>query len=186
MRTGCTAINGGRSFLYNIALVGDPGVGKTSILCGLTGEKSLESWSPVLPINTANKLLQLDGGHVARLRFWELSIDKEKNSSYKQYLLYSWGICLVFDVTNSSTFESILKFWLPFVKQARDTENIEDNNEFIYLIGTSSGITKEREVSRERAQVLSDEWQLQYFESTASNLESIFKCIAQDLDSNIV
>ena len=174
-------------FLYNISLLGDPRVGKTSLLRHLTGEKSLESWSPILPIITGHKLIQLDGGHVASLNFWELSIDKEVDPIYKQYLLYSWGVCLVFDVTNSSSLESISNFWLPYLKQAKGIENTQDDdNGFIYLIGTKGDLVEERQVSRERAQLVSDELQLQYFEATPSNLESIFKCIAEDLNSNII
>ena len=170
---------------YNIALLGDPGVGKTTLLLDFTGEKELESWEPLIPIDWTSKTVKLRNGWAVKLKLWEFSSERGHIMSLKRYLLFSWGICLVFDLSNKSTLEWISDFWIDYLDRLKGLENVHEIG-FLYLIGTKSNLEAEREVSRDRAQAVADSLGLRYFEPTSSSVNTLFQCIVEELETNII
>ena len=164
------------SYRYNIhdkisriAIVGDPQVGKSSLLHKFSGRNdskytigvNFQFINIVLEDNEV-KLLVLDiSGHK---RFEDIAVSYYQSTS---------GFLLVFDITNKESFLSLHKRIESIKKYCKEFAEI-------ILVGTKCDLEMKREVSQERAQIMADEWGLKYFEVSSVNgynVDQVFRML---------
>lgn len=126
--------------MLRILLVGDPEVGKSSIISTYTsrhfpddGVPSIIYDSKLPPDSTAN------GTFVVIMDSNARNGNNKSNSTLTDKILMADSIVCVYDVTRPETLESIANEWLPLIKDVISSAN-NQNNQFNGVYGTG-GIT---------------------------------------------
>lgn len=92
--------------------------------------------------------------------------DKYRLLSSDNIALCNDGVFLFCDLTRQETFKGVINYWNTVV-----TSPIGRLVKCVYLIGTNCFLIKEREVSMERAVLITDELGIKYFEIPESTLD---------------
>ena len=98
-----------------IILLGDTGVGKTSIIKGYCDNKYEENPMSTLYSNYFEKIITIKGQKV-KLELWDTAGQEEYRSLTKLFVKNSKIIILVYDITNKKTFEC-LNYWYDFIEK---------------------------------------------------------------------
>ena len=164
------------SYRYNIhgkisriAIVGDSQVGKSSLLHKFSGRNDSKCTIGV-DFQFINVVLE---DNEVKLLVWDISGHKRFEDIAVSYYQSASGFLLVFDITNEESFFSLHKRIQTIKEHCKEFAEV-------ILVGTKCDLEKKREVSQERAQIMADEWGLQYFEvSSVSgyNVDQIFKIL---------
>lgn len=141
-----------------IIIVGDIGVGKTSIFtCYVTGKYD----SNKTPIDCVSKNEVVDGFDL-RMQIWDTAGQERFHSVAKMYNRNAVGAFFVFDVTNAASYRSV-KTW--------DKEIIDDR--IVRFLVAAKCDSAPRAISREEGLALARELKMDYYETSAKNNDNI-------------
>ena len=129
-----------------ILLIGDSGVGKTSLLQRYTADAFSSNFISTIGIDFRTKLLTIDGTR-ARCQLWDTAGQERFRTITTSYFRGAQGIALCFDVSDRKSFASIAS-WV-----AQVSENA-DAGVCLVLIGTKSDALAA--VTREDAAALAE------------------------------
>ena len=164
-------------FEYKIILVGDPGVGKTSIMTKFVSNEFQNTYLSTIGVEFKSKEIHINNNTCARLKIWDTCGQEKFRAITRQYFKNSEGVFVVFDLTNKETIKK-LDIWMKDIK-----DNI-DNDYFIFLIGNKSDV-KERDLTiAEEAKQFAINKKINYYEvsaKTGSGIYNIFEKMASKL-----
>ncbi len=107
-----------REILFKLLILGDGGVGKTSLVDSfLEGKKFSGSYLPTLGANVQKKTYPLDPDLTLILTIWDIGGQKSFNVVQPQYFHETAAALLVFDITRPQTLKNLKKEWLSLLKQ---------------------------------------------------------------------
>lgn len=101
-----------------IILIGDAGVGKSSILLRYKTNEFLDIYNATIGIDNIFKDIVVDGINI-RLQVLDTAGQERYHSIIPSYIRKANGIFLVFDLTQKSSFEH-LDYWMDFIKNEKD------------------------------------------------------------------
>ncbi|XP_018607121.1 ras-related protein Rab-32-like isoform X2 [Scleropages formosus] len=96
--------------LFKILVIGDIGVGKTSIIKRYVHHVFSQHYRATIGVDFALKVINWDQRTVVRLQLWDIAGQERYGNMTRVYYREAVGALLVFDVTRSSTFEAVLKW----------------------------------------------------------------------------
>jgi len=129
--------------LFKMLIVGDSGVGKSSILLRFTDDNFDEDQPCTIGVDFKIKKMNF-GGKRLNLTIWDTAGQEKFRSLTSSYYRGTQGIVLVYDVTNKKSFEH-LNLWL------REIETYSTNEDVVkLLVGNKIDKQDERQVSREQ------------------------------------
>ncbi|MFX1384846.1 MAG: Rab family GTPase [Promethearchaeota archaeon] len=104
-----------------VALLGDPAVGKTSLIENYITHSFKENYHPTLGVNIVTKDIRLEESNMEiRLILWDIAGQDKYDLTRKMFFQGCTGAFLVYDKTRYSTFNQITTKWLEdFNKFAR-------------------------------------------------------------------
>lgn len=110
---------------YKLLLMGDSGVGKSSILLRLTDGKFLgeDIHAATIGVDFKTHILHTDGSPVAKLTIWDTAGQERFRTLTSSYYRGALGVVLVYDASSRESFENIQKIWLP---ELRNYANVEE------------------------------------------------------------
>ncbi|MFW9952369.1 MAG: GTP-binding protein [Candidatus Thorarchaeota archaeon] len=161
-------------YAFKLILGGDGAVGKTSMVHKFV-ENSYESdYKSTIGTSIMKKECNFEGLN-SRVRFviWDLAGQAQFKRVRQSYLANAEAGILVFDVTNSSSFESIENWYSEVIKASPSLSLI--------LVGNKIDLTTDRKVSSEEGEKLAQKLKLSYIETSAKtgeNIEDAFKMLA--------
>ncbi|PON35654.1 Small GTP-binding domain containing protein [Parasponia andersonii] len=162
-------INGNYDYSFKILLIGDSGVGKSSILLSFISN-SLHDLSPTIGVDFKIKLLSV-GGKRLKLTIWDTAGQERFGTVISSYYRGAHGIILVYDVTRRETFTNLSNTW------AKEVELYSTNQECVkILVGNKVDKDKERAVTREEGIALAREHKSLFLESSAKTRENVQQC----------
>ncbi|KAJ7563632.1 hypothetical protein O6H91_03G117900 [Diphasiastrum complanatum] len=100
--------------LFKILLVGDSGVGKSSLLLRFTAD-TFDDLSPTIGVDFKLKLMNLSGKRL-KLTIWDTAGQERFRTLTSSYYRGAQGIILVYDVTRRDTFTNLSDVWLKEVE----------------------------------------------------------------------
>lgn len=169
-------------------MLGDGAVGKTALRHRYLGEGFKQSYSMTIGADFAVKRVELDGKEIVA-QIWDLAGQLRFQSVREVYYQGATGALLVFDITRSSTFESIPQ-WV--------TELLENNKQKIIpmvLIGNKSDLREatpeaiSHDAGADYAQSLTtwSNFEIPYVETSAlngENVENAFITLLRNIENN--
>ncbi|XP_061660266.1 ras-related protein Rab-38 [Syngnathoides biaculeatus] len=99
-----------RELLFKVLVIGDLGVGKTSIIKRYVHHIFSQHYRATIGVDFALKVLQWDPDTVVRLQLWDIAGQERYGNMTRVYYREAVGALVVFDSTRASTFDAVLKW----------------------------------------------------------------------------
>lgn len=145
-------------------LIGDSGVGKTSLLLRFTENAFSQSFLTTIGIDFKVKTVEVDGERY-KLQIWDTAGQERFRTITTAYYRGAHGIMLVYDCTDEQSFWNV-RNWIKAI------ESYANSNVSIVLIANKCDMP-DREVTTEQGQDLADEYQVPYFETSAKSGDNV-------------
>ena len=101
--------------LFKVLLIGDAGVGKSSMLLRFTEDTFDENLGSTIGVDFKVKMVTADGGERIKLTLWDTAGQERFRTLTSSYYRGAQGIILVYDVTRPDTFSNLSR-WLEEVE----------------------------------------------------------------------
>lgn len=147
-------------YIFKYIIVGDSGVGKSSINLQFTNNKFNDNHGITIGIDIGIKSVNVNNKQV-RIQIWDTAGQEIFKSIIHAYYKGVRCVLLVYSVTNASSFKS-LDNWLTEVKQLVD-------DPYIILIGNKADIDTDRQVSIAEGKQFATKNNMEFFETSAKN-----------------
>jgi len=123
--------------LFKVLLVGDSGVGKSSLLLRFTAD-TFDDLSPTIGVDFKVKMMNL-GGKRLKLTIWDTAGQERFRTLTSSYYRGAQGIILVYDVSRRATFTDLSDVWL------KEVERYSTNEDCIKMLIGNKGDLEEHE-----------------------------------------
>ncbi|XP_040288433.1 ras-related protein Rab-10-like [Bufo bufo] len=163
------------NLVAKLVMTGDSNVGKTCIVSRYT-ENSLPSYLSTVGIDFKTKTVHIDETPL-KLQIWDTAGQERFHTLSVSYFRGAHGFVLVYDITNSVSFENTSS-WMKDIKM-KAGEDVE-----VVLLGNKCDREDEREVSKERGEKLAWEYGIPFFETSAKeniNIEKAFQMLLETI-----
>jgi small GTP-binding protein len=175
------------AYKWKIIVLGEPSVGKTSLMLKFTEKKFNELYIPTMgvqvsvkqvPVKQVNitKEKQVPGKIFVELNIWDIAGQQKFRKVRKIFYEGASAILLLYDVTNDKSFEGT-SYWVDDLREIIGTP-------FGILVGNKIDLTKERVISQEQGKELAANFSLDYMETSAKtgdNIEELFGLLTRKL-----
>ena len=161
--------------IKKIILIGDAGVGKSSLFLKYDSNKFLDNYNSTIGIDYIFKNIEKEKFNL-RLQIYDTAGQERYRSLIPNYIKNSDGIFLIFDLTKKQTFDSLEK-WLGLIKEQKE---IDKNN--LIILGNKLDLVSNREVTDEDIDLFKDKNNFQIFTISAKNKENIDECFEAMID----
>uniref|UniRef100_A0A8C1F0P3 small monomeric GTPase n=3 Tax=Cyprinus carpio TaxID=7962 RepID=A0A8C1F0P3_CYPCA len=162
---------------HKTILVGDSGVGKTSLLVQFDQGKFIPgSFSATVGIGFTNKVLTVDELKV-RLQIWDTAGQERFRSVTHAYYRDAQALLLLYDITSRSSFDNT-RAWLTEIHEYAQDDVV------IMLLGNKSDMASARVIRREEGEKLAREYGVIFLETSAKtglNVDEAFMTVAKEL-----
>ena len=165
-------------YKFKIIVVGDPGVGKTSLILRYTNNAFRRSYIPTLGVHVSDKVFKINDV-VVQLVIWDLAGQQKFDTMRHQFYFGSDGFILVFDLTNLNSFENLSNWFLDIQNQFKDQTNLMG-----YVIGNKCDLKEQVKINSENANELASYLNLSFLETSAlsgQNVDKVFTQLAEAL-----
>jgi len=177
-KEGEIVFKGKTEMIYKVIVIGDPAVGKTSLLTKFAKNQFEERYLPTIGVSILKESIELEEKDVTvNLMFWDIAGQPQFYMLHRPYYNGADGMILVFDTTRSSTFSNVNNWYNSAVKYG--LSGIPR-----ILIGNKVDLKDERKIIRPMAEHLSEKLNAPYFETSAltgENVKIVFQKIAESV-----
>ena len=159
-------------YLFKSIVVGDGGVGKTALTLRFSKGFFTEDYKMTIGVDFHVKTISIDsneGPIRSKLQIWDTGGQERFSSIRPMYYRGSLGALLIFDLTNSSSFDH-LPGWIEEVRANVKTEIP------LLLVGNKSDLVDQRAVSLEEINIFTQNFNLYYMETSAKTGEGVGDC----------
>ena len=154
-----------RDVLFKILLIGDSGVGKTSVILRYTKNVFHEEFLNSIGVDFKSKDLNIDGRKV-KLQIWDTAGQERFRTITTSYYRGAHAIAIVFDLTKRQTYEHVQK-WM------NDINRFAKENVLKLIIGNKIDLKNEIQVSYAEVRALASQMKATYFSVSAKKNENI-------------
>ncbi|XP_066434139.1 ras-related protein Rab-8A-like [Eleutherodactylus coqui] len=161
------------NLVAKLVMTGDSNVGKTCVVSRYTDDR-LPTYLSTVGIDFKTKTVLMDETPL-KLQIWDTAGQERFHTLSVSYFRGAHGFILVYDITNSSSFENT-SLWMKDIKM-KAGEEVE-----VVLLGNKCDREDEREVSKERGEKLAWEYGIPFFETSAKeniNIENAFHMLSE-------
>jgi len=163
-------------YVFKLVLIGDSGVGKSCLLLRFADDTYTESHISTIGVDFKIRTIQLDGKTI-KLQIWDTAGQERFRTITSSYYRGAHGIIVVYDTTDSDTFEHV-KTWLHEIDRYA-SENVNK-----LLVGNKSDLTSKRQVETEAAKEFASSVTIPFLETSAknaTNVEDAFMTMASEI-----
>jgi small GTP-binding protein len=145
-------------FEFKVLLVGDPAVGKTSLILRFVEDRFDKEYKASIGVDIMSRAINIED-KVARLVIWDIASQEKFRRFRSSFYQQANGILVVFDLTRRETLENV-DGWVQEVRE--HTESIE-----MVLIGNKSDLITQRQITPDHVQKWSARYACPYIETSA-------------------
>jgi len=168
-------------YLFKLLLIGDSGVGKSSLLLRFADDTYTESYISTIGVDFKIRTIELHGKTI-KLQIWDTAGQERFRTITSSYYRGAHGIIVVYDITDQVSFNNV-KQWL----QEIDRYACENVNKL--LVGNKSDLTNKRVVDTNTAKEYADSLGIPLLETSAknaTNVEQAFITMATEIKNRMV
>ena len=154
-----------RDVLFKILLIGDSGVGKTSLIMRYTKNLFNEDYLNSIGVDFKSKDLYIEEKKI-KLQIWDTAGQERFRTITSSYYRGAHAIAVVFDLTKRQSYDHV-KRWM------EDINKYAKENVLKFLIGNKADLKDEIQVSYEEARALASQMKTTYFSVSAKKNENI-------------
>ena len=157
-----------------LLIIGDSGVGKTSLLLRYTDNIFTENLLTT-GMSFKTKVINLNS-NLYKLEIWHSEVNEKTFTLPKIYYKGTRGILITYDVTDKNSFNNV-KNWI------KQIENNAEKNVKKVLVGNKYD-KPNRTVTEEEGRKLADECGMKFFEisaKTSQNVDEVFNYLAKEI-----
>ncbi|KAF9680222.1 hypothetical protein SADUNF_Sadunf06G0098900 [Salix dunnii] len=164
--------SGSYDLSFKILLIGDSGVGKSSLLVSFISN-SVEDLAPTIGVDFKIKQLTV-GGKRVKLTIWDTAGQERFRTLTSSYYRNAQGIILVYDVTRRETFTNLSDVW------TKEVDLYSTNQDCVkMLVGNKVDKDSERDVTRDEGIALAEEHGCTFLECSAKTRENVAQCFEE-------
>ena len=187
---------------YKVLIIGDPGIGKTSLIHRYIYNEFKENNESTIGLDFQEKTVQVSPKDKIILIIWDTAGSEKFHSIAQNFFTNCDGIILCFDTTDKKTFEN-LESWINYIneyieikdnyidsnhnnnkKKEKNEEEEEEEEEkewmdddqfkpIIILAGTKSDLKTEEIITNEEIKTFTKIIKCEYFETSAKNKNGV-------------
>lgn len=152
--------------LFKLILIGDCGVGKTSLLRRFAHDMYAEEYTRTIGVDF--KVHELD--ETTALQIWDISGQPGSNAITNAYCRGAQGVIIVYDITSKESFENAKK-------RLQEIDHFFINSKV--LVGNKGDLGSERQVEFDAANYFADSLDMPFIETSAKNNTNVAKVFLQ-------
>jgi len=162
--------------IIKVVVVGDGGVGKTTLIYKLMGNEKLVTMTPGISIE--NIQLRLSADKIADVVFWDLGGQPQFRFFQKDFFECANIVFLVFDLNRYSSFKKLESEWIPLINETKITDTAT-----LILIGNK--IDLGQTINDEEITKFAERYNMRFFKISAKDgtnikdLMNYVSCIVQ-------
>ncbi|KAL4494128.1 hypothetical protein ABPG72_016084 [Tetrahymena utriculariae] len=157
---------------FQLVLIGDPGVGKTSFLIRFSEDSFLKNVNTSVGIDFRFRSLILQNKQI-KLKIWDTAGQENFRSISKKYFQKADAVVIMFDITNNESFNN-LGYWSKELN-----ENCKDINIPKILVGHKSDLNSKRTVLEEEIDDFVSSQNMEYIEASAKENTNVIMTFAK-------
>jgi len=168
-------------YLFKILLVGESGVGKSSLLLRFTDDTFSPSFISTVGVDFRLKKINVND-RIVKLQIWDTAGQERFRTITSSFYRGAHGILLVFDVTNVNSFLKV-KYWL------EEIQSHAPEGTCVALVGNKIDLTAKRAVDQKEAEKFASQHGLKYIETSAKDstrVNEAFKLLSMDIHDAVV
>lgn len=159
-------------YLFKLLLIGDSGVGKSSILLSFTSD-TFEELSPTIGVDFKVKMTTVEGKRL-KLAIWDTAGQERFRTLTSSYYRAAQGIIMVYDVTRRDTFTNLADIW------AKEVDVYSTNPDCIkMLVGNKVDKADSRAVTKQEGIDFARQYGCLFLECSARTRENVEKCFEE-------
>ena len=164
---------------YKIIVIGEPSVGKTTLMLRYTEKKFKELYIPTVGVQVSVKQVHAKIGKekkLIELNIWDIGGHSKFHNVRKMFYAGANAYLLLYDITSAESYEGTT-FW---------QEDLEKEVGTLYgiLIGNKKDLRKERVIEEKKGVELAKNFNLEFRETSAKtgeNVNEVFDLLAENL-----
>jgi len=163
---------------YKLVLVGDAGVGKTSLLLQFTDQIFSDRQVANIGVEFKVRLIEIDG-EMHKLEVWDTAGQERFRTITSSYYRGATGVIVVYDVSDRKTFENV-KQWFT------EIEHWAEESSTRILVGNKCDLIDKREVSFDEGKMVARDRGILFIETSAKlphNVDEAFITITRQIHS---
>ena len=172
-----TALAEEYDLMFKILLLGDSGVGKSSLLLRYTKNEFISDMRSTIGVEFALKYITIDN-YQLKIQIWDTAGMERYRSITNAYYKGAKGVIVLYDICRKKSFENVDK-WIDDFKSKADDDAV------IILIGNKSDLDDKREVSKEEGESKAQMNKFAFMETSAKDNNNVQKAF-ETLFSEIV
>jgi len=172
-------------YVFKIIIVGNTGVGKSSLLLKYTRDIFSTNYEPTIGVDFGSLVVHIPDSNnehtPVKLQIWDTAGQERFRTITKSYYKNTCGVIIVFDLTNKESFNAIPE-WIDSVKQDADP------NAQIILIGNKADLDSDYQITEDEIDNISMRYNIKYFETSARELDNTsiaFNILGQDIFNKV-
>lgn len=166
--------------LFKLLLIGDSGVGKSCLLLRFADDTYTDSYISTIGVDFKIKTIELEGKTI-KLQIWDTAGQERFRTITSSYYRGAHGIIVVYDVTDSETFNNV-KQWL------HEIDRYANENVNKLLVGNKCDLVQKRQVEYNHAAEFAGQLGIPFIETsakTAANVEKAFMIMAGEIKNRV-
>ncbi|KAH0449756.1 hypothetical protein IEQ34_020448 [Dendrobium chrysotoxum] len=170
----------GEEYLFKVVIIGDSAVGKSNLLSRYARNEFNINSKATIGVEFQTQSLEIDGREV-KAQIWDTAGQERFRAVTSAYYRGAVGALVVYDISRSSTFESVQR-WLQELNTHSDTTIAR------MLVGNKCDLENIRAVSVEEGKSLAEAEGLFFIETSAldsTNVKAAFEIVIKEIYNNI-
>ena len=167
-------------YLLKYIIIGDSAVGKSNILLRYIHDRFNEEFHSTIGVEFGAKNLEIDD-KIFRIQIWDTAGQETFRSITRAYYKNSVCACVVYDISNRSTFDNI-KSWV------EDCKRLSPKTVLLILVGNKIDLEDKREVTYDEGSIYAQKNGMIFFEcsaKTGKNVDDIFTQSTKEIAKRI-
>ena len=152
---------------FKVVLVGESGVGKTSIITQFIDQTFQEDQQSTTGGTFSTKSVICDNGKTLKFEIWDTAGQERYRSLTKMFYKDANAAVLVYDITRKDSFEELQNYWAEQIKES------SPSNIILAVAANKSDLFNKEAVDEDEARKFAESLGAIYASTTATTVESI-------------